>query len=334
MSYIPRSKTILLVRRALHEFLDDKCWSLAASVAYYGFLSLFPLILLLVAVFSPILQSPELQDQLLAQVGSYLPGARNMVLDVIQGVVLARGPIGVISGLTLLWSASGIFGATSDAVNAAWGVKKARPFVKQSALNLAMVAAAGIFFFLSMSLTGAFHLLSSAASALIGAFPLNAVWGLVGILLPFLFSLAIFLLVYKVLPNTWVSWREALVGAVVAAMLFELVKNIFAWYAQNLANYNLVYGSVGTVVVLLTWIYFSAAIMLLGAELSAQYAFQRRRRVEERFASHGPERSVSTGLAMALGLFTLTATIIKSIGYVKAEKGSRRGLQRILGRLP
>lgn len=327
-----RSKAVLLARRTIQAFLDDKCLSLAASVAYYGFLSLFPLILFLIAVFSPVLQSPGVQDQLLAQVASYLPGARNLVLDVIQGVVVAGGPIGVISALTLLWSASGIFGAASDAVNAAWDVRDPRPFVKQNALNLGLVVAAGIFFFLSMGITAAYRFLSSMATPLVETFPVGALWGLVGILLPFLFSLAIFLLVYKILPNTTVAWREALVGALLAAILFEVVKHIFTWYTQNLANYNLVYGSVGTVVVLLTWIYFSAAIMLLGAELSSEYAFQRRRAVQERPVTQERGLPMSLPLALGVGLFTVAATLVKSVAYIRAEKRRRPWPAKIMGR--
>ncbi len=91
MTEITRSKVVFLARRTVQGFTDDKCLSLAAPVAYYGFLSLFPLILFLIAVFSPLLQSPGVQDQLLSQLGSYLPGAQSFVQDVIQGVLVGNG---------------------------------------------------------------------------------------------------------------------------------------------------------------------------------------------------------------------------------------------------
>ncbi|HLB13148.1 MAG TPA: YihY/virulence factor BrkB family protein [Dehalococcoidia bacterium] len=326
------SKTVVILRLAIQGFLEDRGPTLAASIAYSGFLSLFPLILLLIAAFGQVLASPVVRDEILDQVLTYLPGARDFVSGTIEGVVRARGAIGLLSAITLLFSASGMFGAASQAVNDAWKIRHGRPFLQQYALNLGLVLGVGIFFFLSMGLTAFFRLFSTAAASLLATFPAILVWGLVGALFPFFFSLGMFLIVYKVLPYTWVTWREALFGAFFAALLFEVAKNVFAWYTQNLANYNAVYGSVGTVVVLLTWIYFSAIILVFGAEISSEYAVERRasgdlsrdtREAEERLAISAPEGRMAPAFILALWLFTVTMTIIKSIARVKAERGKR-----------
>lgn len=335
MAEITRSSVLVLARRTIQEFMDDQCMTLAASIAYYGFLSLFPLILFLIAVLSLFLQSAGVQEQLLDQVGSYLPGAREFVSDTIQGVIVARGPIGIISALTLLWSATGVFGCTSLVMEQIWAVKNSRSLISQNLLNIGLAVAAGIFLLLSMGISGVFRYFTSVAAPFVTMFPISIVWWIVGILLPFIFSVVLFFLIYKILPYAWVAWQEALLGAAVAAILFEILKNIFAWYSQNLANYNLVYGSVGTVVVLMTWIYFSAVVLLLGAELSATFARQRRVVV---IAKPGPkaeaQKRPNPSIAVAVSLVTIGMIILRTMVWTRTQKGGpARGLLAFLKRL-
>ena len=99
-------------------------------------------------------------------------------------------------------------------------------------------------------------------------------------ILPFLFSLTIFLLIYKFTPNTRTYWRYIWPGAVLAAVLFEVSKSIFVFYVDNFANYEEVYGSLASVIVLLAWTYFSGLILITGAEFTSEYERMR----------HGVER--------------------------------------------
>ena len=99
-------------------------------------------------------------------------------------------------------------------------------------------------------------------------------------ILPFLFSLTIFMLIYKFTPNTQTHWRYIWPGAVLAAALFEISKSVFVFYVDNFANYEEVYGSLASVIVLLAWTYFSGLILIAGAEFSSEYERMR----------HGVER--------------------------------------------
>ncbi len=335
MTNIARSRPFVLAQRTIQKFMDDQCMNLAASVAYFGFLSLFPLLLFLVAVLAQFLASPDIKDQILSQVGSYLPGAQSFVSDTIQGVLQARGTIGVLSALTLLWSGTGIFGAISQAVNDAWKVRNGRSFIQQNLLNLGLAIAAGFFLLISIALTGSFNLFAVIAAPLIRLFPVNVFWAFIGLVIPFLSTLAVFLIIFKVLPYTRVMWKEASTGAVVAAVLFEILKNIFGWYATNLANYNAVYGSLGTVAVLLTWTYFSSAVLLLGAELSSVVAEESRLPSAARQLGliREPDRArdqrkQSPGLAVAVAVVTVGLIVVRSILSVRAagELGRRAGL--------
>ena len=99
-------------------------------------------------------------------------------------------------------------------------------------------------------------------------------------ILPFLFSLTIFLLIYKFTPNTQTFWRYIWPGALLAAVLFEVSKSVFVFYVDNYSNYEEVYGSLASVIVLLAWTYFSGLILITGAEFSSEYERMR----------HGVER--------------------------------------------
>ena len=90
-------------------------------------------------------------------------------------------------------------------------------------------------------------------------------------ILSFVFNLAIFLMLYKVLPNTQTHWRFIWPGALVAALLFEGGKFLFVLYLDNFATFSAVYGSIGSVIALLLWAYVSAFILILGAEMSSEF---------------------------------------------------------------
>ena len=127
--------------------------------------------------------------------------------------------------------------------------------------------------------TGILFLLSLGASAIISivrsGFGLPAeklmVVGVGSRLVAFLLILAVFLLFYKLIPNTRTYWRPVWPGALLAAILFEIARTLFLFYLENFANYQLIYGSIASIIVLLVWIYYSAFIMILGAEFSFQY---------------------------------------------------------------
>ena len=92
----------------------------------------------------------------------------------------------------------------------------------------------------------------------------------------FFISFAIFLTIYKYVPNTKTYWRDVWLGAVVAGALFEAGKNLFLWYLENFAQYSQAYGAVASVIVLMVWTYITAIILILGAELAAEYARMKR----------------------------------------------------------
>lgn len=261
--------------RVFKELGDDDATHLAAGVAYYAMFGLFPLILAILAIGGVLLNTTEQQEDFVNFVTDNLPGSKGFVEDNLREVIRFRSALGIAAIAGLLWSASAGMGAVARGVNRAWDVHRNRPFYVAKPLQIMMALAVGVLFLLSTFLTSAIEVITDPRRN----------WSLPGqdILLdmgianlalriaPLLINMAIFLLLYYFAPNCKTYWRYVWPGALVAAILFEIAKGIFIWYLDNLATYDQVYGSVTSVMSLLLWMWVSALILILGAEISSEY---------------------------------------------------------------
>ena len=267
------SAPVRLVTRVIVELGDDDATHMAASVSYYAVLSLFPLIMGMIAVIGLVADSPERQEQVIEFVADFLPGSEEFVRDSVEGVVRLRGVLGIGSIFGLMWAASAVFGSITRAVNRAWDIRENPPFYKNKPRQLIMAVGVAGLFGLSVAVTS---FLQWATTIEISDRTLSEILGggvvTVVLKLPaFFISLCIFLAIYKLIPNTKTYWRFIWVGAVVAAVLFEGGKNIFLWYLENFASYDQLYGNITSVIILMVWTYFSAFILIFGAELASEY---------------------------------------------------------------
>jgi len=261
---------VRLLVRTVQELGADDASHMAAGVAYYAVLSLFPLLLGLIAILGFFLPSETVQEELFDFFERNMPGAIDVLEQNIEDVIQLRGAIGAVSIVLLLWSASAMFGALGRAINRVWDVHKDRPFVIRKLRDLTMALGTGALFLLSLGATTTFAILRGTDVAVLGIAADSGAR-----ILGFLFSLAIFLVLYKFIPNTKTYWRYIWPGALLSAILFEIAKNLFVFYLDHFATYESVYGSVASVIILLFWIYISAFIIILGAELSAEYGRMR-----------------------------------------------------------
>jgi len=268
-------KYSVLTGRVFKELGDDDATHLAAGVAYYAMFALFPLILAVLAIGGTLLDSSGQQENFVNFVTDNLPGSKGFVEDNLREVIKFRSVLGLGAVVGLLWSASAGMGAVARGVNRAWDVHRNRPFYVAKPLQIMMALAVGVLFLLSTLLTSAIELITDPRRD----------WGLPGqdFLLdlgiaslalrvaPFLINMVIFLLLYYFAPNCKTYWRYVWPGALIAAILFEVAKGIFIWYLDNLATYDQVYGSVTSVMSLLLWMWVSALILIMGAEISSEY---------------------------------------------------------------
>ena len=268
---------VVLVARTIRETGNDDATHMAAGVSFYAILSLFPMTLGLVAVLSFVLESTSTQAQLLAFFRDYMPGASDVLQTNIRAQDSVQGVMGAVSLVGLFWTASAVFGAVSRSVNRAWDVHRDRPFWLAKSRQMAMALGVGVLFLLSVGTTAALELVNNLDLPEAGPLGALETYGtnLLARLVPFAFTFAIFLFIYKYIPNTRTRWRYIWPGVLLAAVSFEVGKALFVLYVENFADYSRIYGSLGSVVALMVWIYLSALILIVGAEFASEYGRMR-----------------------------------------------------------
>ncbi len=265
------SKLIRFVAQIARALDKHDASHMAAGVSYYTLLSLFPLLLGLTAVFGLVLNSEGVRRAFFDFVSSYMPGSQDLLRQNVDLVVRTRGIAGIVSIVGLIWSGSAMFGAVSRAVNRAWGMRKARPFYIAKPRQFAMALSVAVLFALSFGGAAAVQFLGRdvLARAGLSAIEQGALDYGARALSAFL-TLGIFVLIYRFIPNTRVEWGCVWPGALLATGMFEIAKSLFLVYVHRFANYEAVYGSLGSIIALLVWVYLSAYILIIGAEVCSQ----------------------------------------------------------------
>jgi len=273
-------------------FLKDWLWTavrmygehnggqLAASISYYVLFSIFPLLIFLVAVVG-IFLNDSAQTDVVDEVMSVFPlsegSGRDDVTDAVDAVSGSSGQaVGLLGLLGMGWAASAMFSAIRRSLNIIFHEKEfTRPFVQSRLVDLSLVLGVGLFFASSIFVTGALRVIRARSEDLAAVGDLSeelgSVWTLGILAIPFLFSFAAFTFLYAVVPARNGTLRSAIPGAFIAALAFEAVKNLFGFYVENFASFDVVFGSLGAVAAFLFWVFISAQILLFGAELSRAY---------------------------------------------------------------
>lgn len=264
-----------ILRRAAQRFGELRAGEAAASVAFWAFFSLFPLLLFLVAIGSFILASDQAYAQVVNFAGQIFPGSQDLIQQNIQQVLALRGPVGLIGLVGLMWSASEAFDALSRHINRAWSTARPRAAWQYRLLGLGMIGALAGLLVLSLLSTAVASLLNGLQIPLGGSVAIygTVLWKILAGLVPAIFTFLMFLSLYRWVPHIKVKWSQAMWGALVATLAWQLAATVFTWIVRSgLAQYQLIYGSLGTVVALMLWIYLCSWIALFGAHLSAAVA--------------------------------------------------------------
>lgn len=253
--------------------LDDDVFVLAAAIAFSAVLSLFPLLIGLVALLGWLVGQAEAQRAVVDALRPYLPpGVLSQVWAILAAAIRARGPAGVVAIIGLFWTASSAASVLRHSLNRVLRVRQARPFWRRKLVELLMVSLGGALISLSVVV--------SAVTAVIDAVPavatalqwLREIWlyPVLTAVAPWILSTAAFVILYRFLPNTRVRWRSVLLGSVAGVLLFEATKRAFFGYLRTVADYPLVYSHLAGVVVFMVWSYLVALVLLVGAEVIAR----------------------------------------------------------------
>jgi membrane protein len=263
-----------MLSHSLQQFHENDLFTSAAAMSYFGLMALFPGLLLLLAISNKLAAG----SQMLAHAVDVYPGSSQFLRSTIEAFSnLGLGAI-VTCIIIVLWAGSWVFSVVERALNRIWGAIS-RTFWHGRALTIGMVGVVGLLLSFSVLVTSALVALREIANRLsprqLASYPLllsvgSAFWQVLFFAGSYLVTVALFVLIYRLLPRADVTWRDTLPGAFLAGLLWEIAKYIFAW-SLNYFHYDEIYGSVGAVVAVLTWSYVSSLIMLFGAQLTAVF---------------------------------------------------------------
>jgi membrane protein len=257
-------------------FIDDEALSRGAAIAFYTVTSIAPVLLIVIAIAGLAVGRDAAQNALTGQLNSLMG---QQTAEVLQSAIASAsgtssGIIATIIGIvTLIVTASGVFGEMQSSLNAIW---KAKPqgttvsrLIRARAVSLGLVAALGFLLLVSLVVSTGLTAFGNYLDSILpfGKIILTALNVIVSIaLISFLFAA-----IYKVLPDRTLEWRDVVVGAIVTAVLFSVGKSLISWYIGSSAVASS-FGAAGGLIVLLLWVYYSAQIFLLGAEFTKVYA--------------------------------------------------------------
>jgi membrane protein len=237
----------------------------AAGVAYFAVLSLFPLLLGFISLAGLFLPSESIQQAIISFMQQNLPVSPDIVVQNIESIISARGVLGVFSILALIWTSSNMFSSISVALNRSCGVCERRPFYVRKPRDILFALAAGLLFLLAGLLPTAFSMIPEVDVPFFGtaaSFILIAIGSVL--------NWVVFLVMYTYLPINRREWRDIWPGALLATILFEIIRIAFILFVSHFNRYSLVYGTIGSAIALMVWIYFSAFVLLVGSAFNTQ----------------------------------------------------------------
>ena len=255
---------------------NDDIFALGAQLAYYLMLSFFPFLIFLMTVvgFSH-LDSADILDGL----RTILPNNVFSLVDVTVVEIVETqnaGLLGASIALTI-WSASSGFRAVIKGLNKAYNIKDSRSFIKRSFVAIIFTLALVMLIMLTLAMMVFGEVIGKYILAI---FPFKSViayiWNISRYLIVVFMMILIFACIYRYTPAKKVSWREVYPGAIVSTLGWIIVSLGFSYYINNIANYSRLYGSVGAVFVLMTWLYITSMILILGAEFNSILTIRRR----------------------------------------------------------
>lgn len=272
----------------LHTFYKDDCALLAAAISFYAILSFVPLVLVLISVSSFVVRSSdEVALELFTLLSTTFPSATTQAFQLISGVIGKRHLFGLVGILALIWSASRIFGVAESAMNIIWKPEKQRPFWKSRILTLGLVPFSIVIVLFSFSWT-TLNTMAKQTTLPVLETKLSDTFFFTGIfpfLFPVLLSFLMFFFIYKVLPSHKPSIWACLIGAGFASLTWEAFKLLFDLYIKEYGDMNKIYGSLAGVVILILWVYYSAYILIIGAEVGANFERLRKNQIQESAAA-------------------------------------------------
>ena len=276
----------IILKKTVFNFIEDDSMSYASSIAFYTIFSLPAVLIIALAIGAAFYERSVVEDELLSQVGRLIgPDSANEIRTILAHATFdATSTFAKVVGVvTLVFSATTVFISLQTTLNKIWGIKPKpkRGFVKfllNRLLSLAMVASIGFLLLVSLVIDATLVIFQGILSKMLAGITLY-IFTILNVVISLALITVIFGLLFKVLPDAKIKWRDVWVGAAITTLLFGLGKYLIGFYLGN-STFNSAYGAAGSLVIILVWVYYSTVIFLFGAELTSVYAEESGSKIE------------------------------------------------------
>jgi membrane protein len=277
-------ETFSLLKATAFEWLDDQAPTLGAALAYYTVFSLAPLLIISIALAGLVFGAEAAQGQIFDQLRGLLGDASGKAMQEIVQSASAEPKTGVVATVigfvTLLFGASGVFGQLQASLNIIWGVQP-KPgrgilgIIRDRSLSFGFILVVGFLLLVSLLLTAGIAFVGKQFGAMVPG--MEALIQILNSILSLAVITLLFGMMFKILPDANIAWRDVWIGAFITALLFTLGKFALGFYLGR-SGVASSYGAAGSLIVLLLWVYYSSQVVFFGAEFTQVYA--------NRFGSH------------------------------------------------
>jgi membrane protein len=262
-----RGKLHLLLA-ALRKFDGDHGFLLSSAITFNFLLCMIPIILLLLALIGQYLYSSrEVLNHISYHLQNVVPSLDPQIMKNIMRIIRHRKIVGVLGIGGLIWTSTLIFSSLRTVFNIVFQVEKGRGILRGKAIDLLMVLFSGIFLLMSMVFTSAITFVEGYHFGFILDMKPIARF-ILKYLIPFFFTFCMSFLIYKIIPGKRVNLKAALEAAFFTSLFWEVAKQLFGWYVLHLGRFSMVYGSLSTLAIFFFVVYYSSAILILGAEIA------------------------------------------------------------------
>ncbi len=268
----------IILKDSANGFVDDKLMKLSGALSYYTLFSMGPLLLIIITLCSLFFGRAAVQGKVYAQLEGFVgrDTASQLQSIIEHAAISGKGTLATIFGVALLIiGASSVFAEIQDSINMIWGLK-AKPkagwllFLKNRLLSFSIIVSLAFLLLVSLGISAMIDMLGNRLQAHFPGLSVLVIY-IINNLITVAVTTVIFAVIFKVLPDANIQWKDVLTGAIATMILFLLGKFGISFYISK-SNIGTTYGAAGSLIVLLLWVYYSAMILYFGAEFTKFYA--------------------------------------------------------------
>ena len=267
-----------VLKDTFKSFTEYKITKLSGSLAYYTVFSMAPLLIMIISLCGIFLEREVVEGKVYAELVAFVgvDTASQLQQMIGNAVLTGKSTVAIIIGsVTLLIGATTVFAEIQDSINSIWGLK-ARPrrgwlqFLKNRVLSFSVIVSLGFLLLVSLAISAVIDALGDKWKAQFPNISVVALY-IVNLVITFIITTLIFAVIFKILPDAIMRWRDVWAGAIATSLLFMIGKSLISIYIAK-ANIGTTFGQAGSLVILLVWVYYSSLILYFGAAFTRHYA--------------------------------------------------------------